>query len=261
MLFNLNGKISDKPFSIVNRSFKYGDGLFESMRIFNGTIFNLNNHIKRLSEGLKLLKINIPYNISFLFNSVQDLVEKNNISRGGHARLTVYRNSNGYYLPENNNAGFLIEVKKDYENEFILEKKGIKTIFYNEYYKPISKLSNIKTNNSLIYILGSIYARENLVDDSVLINTNGNIVETTNSNIFIKKNSELITPPLDQGPLNGTIRKLLIENFNVCEKSVTIDDYNNADEVVFTNIKGVKWLDSKNNNLAREITQKLNTLI
>ena len=260
MWYNLNGNILQKvSFTHNNRSFKYGDGFFETMRIFNGKVFNRIAHENRLSKTLNYLKLILEKPISELFNEVEDLLCINDISEGGFARLMLYRDGKGTYNPSINTASYFIECTKCTSNQFELKDKSIETVFFVEHKKPISKLSNIKSNNALLYILASIYAKEQNADDAILLNKNDNIIESTNANLFLVNKGDLYTPPLADGPLDGTLRSLIIQCFSVKERSLSIDDYNNAEEVFLTNAHGIRNV--KLGPKTKEVFHQLNKLI
>lgn len=260
MWCNWNGNIVEHiSFNQANRSFKYGDGLFESMRIFNGKIFNREAHENRLDQGLVLLKMSLKKPIALLFDEVEELLLKNNIDKGGFARLMLFRDSKGTFTPDSNQAAYFIECTSNESNQFELEENEIETVVFLDYKKPISKLSNIKSNNALLYVLASIYAEEQGVDDAFLINENDYIIESTNANIFLLKEGQLLTPPLNDGALDGTLRKLILQHFKVEERSISKEDVEHADEVFLTNAHGVRWM--KGSVKAKEVVQKLNSLI
>tara|TARA_B100000900_G_scaffold415209_1_gene444248 strand:- start:287 stop:1069 length:783 start_codon:yes stop_codon:yes gene_type:complete len=260
MWYNWNGNIVKKAsFAHENRSFKYGDGLFESMRVFNGKIFNRKSHENRLEKGLNILNFYVEKPISKLFDEVEELLSKNDISKGGFTRLMLYRDGKGSYTPFTNKASYWIECSKSNSNQFELQEKIVKTVFFTEYKKPISKLSNIKSNNALLYILASIHAKEQKADDAILINEKGNIIESTNANLFLVNEGKLYTPPLAEGPLDGTLRNLILQSFLVEERSVSIDDYEHSDEIFLTNAYGIKIV--KSGAKAKEVVQQLNSLI
>ena len=128
-----------------------------------------------------------------------------------------------------------------------------------EHKKPISKLSLIKSNNALLYILASIYAKEQNVDDVILLNEKDFIVESSNANLFLVHKGRFYTPPLTDGPLDGTMRSLILKNFLVEERSISIEDYENAEEIFLTNAHGIKSV--KGGVKVNEVIQYLNSLI
>ena len=260
MWYNWNGNIVQKAsFTHDNRSFRYGDGLFESMRVFNGKIFNRKAHENRLEKSLNILNFSVEKSISSLFDEVEDLLGKNNISKGGFCRLMMYRDGKGSYTPSSNMASYWIECSKCASNQFELQEKPIETVFFTEHKKPVSILSNIKSNNALLYVLASIHAKEQRADDAILLNEKGNIVESTNADLFLVNEGKLYTPPLADGPLDGTLRNLISQFFLVEERSFSIEDYENSDEVFLTNAHGIKLV--KGCVKANEVVRQLNSLI
>ena len=260
MWYNHNGNIVQEiSFTHENRSFRYGDGLFETMRVFNGRIFNRKSHENRLEKSLNVLKLSLEKSISRVFDEVDDLLCINDVSKGGFARLMLYRDAKGSYFPSCNKVAYWIECSKCNSNQFELEKKLIEIVFFTEHKKPSSKLSNIKSNNSLLYVLASIYAKEKMADDAILLNEKDNIIESTNANLFVVKDEKLYTPPLTDGPIDGTLRSLIIEYFEVEERSVSIEDYEVSDEVFLTNANGIRLV--KEGVKVKEVIRQLNSLI
>ena len=111
---NINHEIvpSDLPvFTVANRGFRYGDGLFESMRMMNGTVKFADLHADRIQRGMKALKIDGYSEIDarFLQQKVEELSRRNKLGPDARARLTVYRDAEGLYSPTNNRMGFVLE--------------------------------------------------------------------------------------------------------------------------------------------------------
>ena len=200
---NFNGRLvsSDKPIlKISNRAFCYGDGLFETMRFHENKILFINDHIERLFRGMKYLKMEIPPKISsfYIQKQASQIVSKNRIAGDARIRLQVFRNEGGYYSPKDNTTSFAISAEKLIDDH-TKKKKGLTIELFSEIKKPKNPLSNFKTSNSIIYVLAAIFAKENKIDDCIILNTNGNITDSISSNVFITKNKTLITPPLSDG--------------------------------------------------------------
>jgi aminodeoxychorismate lyase len=233
-----------------NRAFRYGDGLFETIRIIDGKPFLLSKHLERLQNDMAVLKMDYEPALNFenITEKIKCLIDKNNITQGGRLRLCVYRKNGGYYTPISNSIGLLLEADSCSENYFELNKKGLDIDVYSDIKKPLNKLSEIKSNNSLIYILASIYKKQQQLDDCILINEENNVSESTNSNVFVVSENKIYTPALDQACLAGTMRKLIIKlaresNYKIYECNLKIEDLLNADELFLTNsIKGIQWV-------------------
>ena len=110
-----------------------------------------------------------------------------------------------------------------------------------------------------MYVLASIHAKEKRADDAILLNEKGNIVESTNANLFLVKKEKLYTPPLTDGPLDGTLRSLILKYFIVEERSLSREDYEVSEEIFLTNAHGVRFV--KEGVKAKEIVRQLNSLI
>lgn len=248
-----NGELHDVTQSGLNpknRGFLFGDGLFESIKIINGQPLFVSVHFSRLSEGVKALKINFFEGLTCerLEREILELIKKCEVKGGGRARVTLYRNHGGFYLPTDNGSSYVISIINDEGNAFELNQEGLVVNLYTEVKKQITPLSHFKTINSLNYIMASIYARNAGLDDALLVNENDHIIESTNSNLFIVSNGVLYTPSLADGCVGGTMRMQIINlalenNIKVYEYSLTPQNLLAADEMFLTNaIQGVKWV-------------------
>lgn len=254
---NLNGELLEESSSYfkVNRAFKYGDGVFESIRIVNGRLISFDAHFKRLMSALKAIRINIPntYTKEYFSENIIRLLKANNISLGAAIRLSVFRDAKGTYLPEENNPSFFIEAKPLNDNNYRLNSEGILIDVYKEIKKNINILSSYKTLNSLINVLAVINAKEKSFDDSLIINENENIIEASSSNIFIVSNGVLYTPSLDDGCVGGIMRMKIINlalknNITIYECCLNMQNLMSADEILLTNaISGIVWVGGFNN--------------
>jgi len=246
---NFNGKIvseSKAVISITNRGFRYGDGLFESVRMVKGCALFLGDHLNRLFSGMNILKMEFPnQEIPEFRKLIKETCLANDIEAGGYVRLMVYRKNGGKYLPETNAVDFIIEAYP-LDNEFVWIRKNLNLGIYSEFKKPINTLSTIKSSNAQINILSSIFAQENNFDDALILNNKNQIIEATSSNLFWIKDNFLRTPPLASGPLPGVMRKQILEigqtiGYVAEEVCPTREDLLEADEIFLTNaIQGVK---------------------
>jgi branched-chain amino acid aminotransferase len=254
LYINFNGflyKEDEKIFSIKNRGFRYGDGLFESIRIIDGQPCYLDDHFARLIKGMKVLKMRSA-NLSFkkIENQIIKLIEKNHIKRGGRIRLTVFRSGDGLYTPENEKKSYVIEIKPLKENLFVLNKKGLAIDIFNEHKRPINTLSQIKTTNNIPNVLAGVFVKDSELDDCIVLNEHGRIAEALSSNIFLYKNNNIYTPSIDEGCMEGIMRKQIIRiakelNINVVEGMVNGSMLLQADELFLTNaITGIQWVAS-----------------
>lgn len=259
--------------SFNNRAFRYGDSLFESIRFSKGKALFLADHIKRIKLGMTVLRMNVPseFNTTNIESLISHLISQNNITTDARVRLTIFRNEGGYYTPETNDISFLIETEPLDGIGYQLNQKGLWVDVYAEIKKPVTKIANLKTGSALLYVMAGITKTSLKLDDCLLVNDNGTIIESINSNIFVVKNGTLYTAPVSDGCIDGVMRKQILAIAAHCkilafEQSLTVHTLTNGDEVFLTNaIKGIQWVGQfKNkfytNQKAVLFTEKLNEL-
>ena len=258
----------DKPIlSVSNRGFRYGDGLFESIRVINGVAYNFDAHFSRLTQGMEVFEINIPeyFTQDFFENQIKSLLQRNGIHEGGRVKLSIYRKGEiSSYFSETNEPGYIIEAENFPFNKFLLNPEGIDIDIYNEIPKQKSAYSVYKTTNAFFYVNAINWGQKKGMIDVLLINENNHIIESTNSNFFIVSNGVLYTPPLSNGCVGGTMRMKLInlalENgIKVYESSISPGHLLSCDEIILTNaIQGIKWVRSyKTKRYFHKISDKL----
>ncbi len=219
-----------------NRAFNYGDGFFETIKIINNKPFNFSAHYARFSFACSVLKIKNSETESSLFLVLSEIIKQNSIVNGS-VKIHISRSEGGKYLPYSASSEILIIA-----NNGVRFKQNIPIslcVFLDEV-KTKGKLSNIKSVNASVSVLGAIYAKEFGFGGSVLLNTDANYIETTNSNIFILKEGRIYTPPLTDGCVDGTMRNWVLFQESVIEKSLNQIDVEGADEVFIANaISGI----------------------
>ncbi|MGZ3884424.1 MAG: aminotransferase class IV [Bacteroidia bacterium] len=272
----LNGhliSLYEPAVSFSNRAFRYGDALFESIRVCNGKIMFLKDHITRLKLGMIVLRMNVPadFNTENIEALMLHLIQKNKTGSDARIRFTVFRNEGGFYVPENNDISFLIETENIETKGYVLNQKGLWADIYADIRKPVNKLSNIKSANALIYVMAGLARTSMRLDDCFLVNELSNVCEAISSNIFIVRNGTLQTAPLSEGCVDGVMRKQIFKlasahKILVFETPVTVNTIMNGDEVFLTSsIRGIQWVGQfKNkfftNRMAGFFTDKLNDL-
>jgi branched-chain amino acid aminotransferase len=219
----VNGRFvpeAEATVSIFDRGFLYGDGVFETMRVYGGRIFRALDHFDRLSAGLEALKIQSPLTQEELRAACRVLIERNEVTEGV-ARVYVTRDS-------------IVATLRRYVAQPVAIRAMISTVRIDP------RLSRFKTANRLPYRLAQQEAVEASVNDAVLLNTTGRVVEFTTSNLFVVKDNELLTPPLSDGPLPGVTRRVVLglaaeKGIAVREHSFGQEFLEKADEVFATN--------------------------
>ena len=266
MFYNQNGEIvSAIQLEMNNRSFLYGDGLFERLRLFNGKVFNRQNHYNRLSFSLNELQLDISVSVDELFEQVENLAHQNGLTSCS-ARISIYRNSGGLYTPETNLASYVIETMGVVSDYFPFGD-GLQLGVYDKHLKPKGLLSTIKSSSANFYVLASLEKKRKDLDELLLLNSDKRPIEGTNSNLFIFKDGKIFTPPLSDGPLLGCMRSLVLDHFAVEEVALNLKDIQTAEEIFFTNCNGVLnvikfgQFEGYNNIIANKVVEKLNSLI
>ena len=250
-MINFNGTLHSSADNLLvnNRSFLYGDGVFETVKIVADKILFVEDHYFRLMASMRVVRMEIPMNFTLEYFEEQILValKGNNLSGAVRARITVYRNDGGYYLPKTNAVSFLIEVLSIDNALYRIDKTTYEVDLYKDFYVAKQLLSSIKTTNKIINITGSIFAKENGLDNCLLLNDSKNVIEALQGNIFMVMDGKLITPPVSEGCLNGVMRKQIlslakkIENLEVLEQPISPFDLQKAEELFITNvIKGIQ---------------------
>ncbi len=251
-LVNINGEVKpgDAPvITLDNRAFHFGDGLFESVRIVDGKPCFLDAHWSRLETGAKLLRIELPEGLdraSFERYIVE--LTKRCLLTSARCRFTLYRGGRGQYRPEQNTGVFAIEMKPLEHPVHTLNEHGLMTDIWPEMRKPINELARHKTLNGQYYIMGALWAQQRGLDDCLLQNERGNIIESSSGNLFIVSNGVLYTPSLADGCVGGVMRAQIINlalanNIKVYECSLNPQNLLAADELFFTNaIRGIQWV-------------------
>ena len=250
---NFNGNVvpeDQEIFSIENRGFRYGDGLFETMLYKDGDIRFLNFHVERLQKGMELIHLDDAnlFDEFFIRSRSEELIRKNNmLGQQVRIRLIVFRSGGGLYSPTSNKPGFVLQVQRIEPN--LRDKKvGLIVGLYNEFKKPYSDLSKIKSLNAQIYVLAGIYKKKMAFDDVLILNQEGYLCESLTSNIFVYYEKVLYTPALSEGCIEGVMRRVVMdmaqaEGIEVVEAQISPEIMKRADEIFCTNaVQGVQWV-------------------
>jgi branched-chain amino acid aminotransferase len=242
--------------SVNNRSFRYGDGCFETIRVVNGQIKLAPLHFERLFTSIDALKFNKPsyMNAEWLQKNILEVVDKNGHQKLARVRVMIYRGDGGLYDPENHFPHHLIQSFKLSKATQELNQNGLTLGIYKEAKKSSDHFSMIKSNSYLPYIMAALWAKENNLNDAILLNHAGGIADTTIANLFIIKDGTIKTPAITEGPVAGVMRRHLIKtlrehNYEVEETTVSVADVLEASEVFLTSaIHGIKWVKQIDNS-------------
>ena len=265
-MLNFNGKIiSEKELQLSNnnRAFKYGDAIFETVRVFNTKVVFFEDHYFRLMASMRMLRMKIPMEFTLEFLQEEILKTTKNIPKAENyrVRLTVYRKDGGLYNPKSNEIDYLIEATEfSYQ-----EKSSYKVDLYKDFYNYSGLLSTIKTSNRMLNTLSAIFADENDLDNCILLNERKGVVEATNGNVFIIKDNVIKTPALTEGCIKGIIRKKVIEileknpDYTIEETTISPFELQKADEVFITN--AIIGIQSVTNYRKKEFTSGITNKI
>ncbi len=248
-----NGKIvkeNDICISANNRSFRYGDGFFETMKMASGKLLLQDFHFDRVYSSLDLLQFTKPslFTADYLSTLIKNIAVKNGHQALGRIRLNVFRGDGGLYDVENHSPNYLIQTWQLNESINKFNENGLIIDVYEDAIKTCDKFSGVKSNNYLGYAMAALWAKDQKINDCVLKNSFGHIADATIANVFIVKDGIIKTPPLTDGPVNGVMRRYLLKKFgeeNIAfeECSITASDLHLATEIFLTNvICGIKWV-------------------
>jgi branched-chain amino acid aminotransferase len=276
-MINFNGNIQDTSNLAIenNRGFLFGDAIFETIKINGTKILFLEEHYLRLMASMRICRMEIPMNFTmeFMEEEILKLIELQINKVSNRIRFSVFRNADGFYNPTSNDVQFVITCSKLSSEKYVFLPLNYEVELFKDFHVSKHLLSTLKTNNKMINVVASVFAKENGFDNCLLINEDKNVVEAINGNIFMKMGNQLITPPTSDGCLNGIMRKQIIaiaskmQNLEMIEKSISPFDLQKADELFISNvIAGIQPITKYRkkeftSEVSKEITELLNNLI
>lgn len=205
----VNGRFvpeAEATVSIFDRGFLYGDGVFETMRVYDGKIFRLYNHLQRLLAGLKMLHVGRQLTQEDIRVPLLELIQRNRM-KVGMARIYVTGGMNCWGVKRQTPGEPSVVAVTE---ELPARSGDLRAIISSIRLDSASKLAGIKNANRLLYVLAQDEAELRGFTDAVLLNGAGHVVELTTSNVFVVKNGDLFTPPLSDGPLPGVTRDVVL---------------------------------------------------
>ena len=240
----INGKLYDKAdakVSVYDHGLLYGDGIFEGIRVYDGKVFRLRQHVDRLYDSARGIKLEIPMSREQMAEAITSTVKAND-KRNGYIRAIVTRGAGTLGLdPRKTTDPQVIIIVDDislYPPE--LYENGMEIVTVSTIRNHPNALSpRIKSLNYLNNIMAKMEAIQAGCLEALMLNHEGQVAECTGDNIFIVKRGVLKTPPTDAGILEGVTRNTVIElaraaNIPVEESSLTRLDVHTADECFLT---------------------------
>jgi len=231
--------------SLLNRAFKFGDGLFEEIRVFKGKALFADAHISRMMEGMVCLKFDFekePWKTEIIA-ALERSIELNKITSNGRLRLHVYRSGTGAFAPLTHHPFYMLEGYSLKDNYFESQVQTTLTD-YTEVLLAPGILSKFYAGNSLPLTLAAIHAKALGFEEAVLYSPQG-VSMTSTGNLFIVKQQKLLTPGLDSACVAGIMRAKMLSlcqelKIPVMQKKLKRKDLEKADEIFVCNeIRGI----------------------
>ena len=250
---SINGKIQNADqaaIAIDNRTFRYGIGLFETLLAINNEVQKLSFHWNRLQQGIQLLGFQTPsfFNDASLLIAIQGLLNKNKHNKYARIRIQFFANAGGILETQQNTCNYLIETSAIDASICELNENGLVVGIHTLYKKEIDPLSAYKINGRICYAMAAQEAKEKKWNDALVLNSQGNIIESSISNIFWIKDKTVYTPPVSEGCIAGIRRANWISTLKekgipVIEMPLSKEMLLEADEVFLTNsIRKIRWV-------------------
>lgn len=246
---------SQAKISVYDHGFLYGDGVFEGIRVYNGVVFKLKEHVQRLYDSAHALMLKVPLTQEEMVHAVAETVRKNQL-KDSYVRLVVTRGVGDLGLdPRKCSMATVIIIAdtiKLHEGE--AKTKGITTLVSWVRRNPVDGSSHeAKSLNYLNSIMAKIEANMSGADEAICLTPTGCVAEGVGENIFLVKNGKISTPPTSTGALEGITAKAVTEiakklGYGVTVENLTMFMLFNADELFFTGtaaeivpIRQVNW--------------------
>lgn len=251
---------ADTPIiSAANRGLRFGDGLFETVKVVNARphdpvgrgqmpLFDL--HMERLNHGLGILQMQLPvhYTPDYITQIILDLCSRNNIPGAARVRMTIVRGNGNLFTADDPFSSIIIQAESLANEYMALNETGLNIDICPGIQKSCDQLANLKSNNYLPYVMAAQYAKQQQLNDCLVLNTHNRICDGTIANVFYIHQNNIYTPPLREGGVAGVMRSYLLTKlpeagYTVHEKLCTPEDLEAADEVFLTNaLYGIRWV-------------------
>jgi branched-chain amino acid aminotransferase len=234
-------KKEDAKISVYDHGFLYGDGVFEGIRVYDGNIFKMDDHMKRLYNSAKSILLTIPYTQEELTNIICEAVAKNN-HKDAYIRVVISRGVGDLGLDPNKckkaNVVVIVEPLAIFPKHLYDTGLEIITVATRRN-RPDVLSPQVKSLNYLNNVLVRIEAHLANVSEALMLNDQGYVAEGSADNVFIIKNGKLYTPPTFVGALEGITRNAIMEiarerGYEVFEEPFTRHDVYTAEEVFLT---------------------------
>jgi len=240
----INGELCDKQnakVSVYDHGLLYGDGVFEGIRVYNGTVFRCKEHIDRLYNSAKGIALQVPISKEEFTEAIRYTLDANGLT-DAYVRAIVTRGEGTLGLDPNKCHDPQVIIITDsislYPQEYY--QKGLEVVTVPTSRTPHNVLSpKIKSLNYLNNIMAKIEAQQAGVIEAIMLNSKGYVSECTGDNIFLVAGGELVTPPPEAGILVGITRQVVMElackaGIPASQRNITRFDLYIADECFLT---------------------------
>jgi len=252
-MYNLDGKLhaaDERTIHPDNRAFRYGEGLFETIRLHKGIMPLFDLHWERLTRSLPALYFELPVHFTkeYLKNELLQLAKRNQALDAARMRVMIFKGEGGIWEKPSANFRYLLQCWPLEQNEFSMNENGLDIGLFPDGRKACDAFSNFKTNNYFLYALAAQYAKTQKWNECIVLNQFNRICDTTIANIFFVKNKTIYTPALAEGCVAGVMRTYLlhaltVNRLKVEETACTPEQLLDADELFLTNaMSGLRWV-------------------
>ena len=272
-MYNIDGKLhaaDEQSIHPDNRAFRYGEGLFETIRLHKGTMPLFDLHWERLTHSLPALYFELPVHFTkdYLKNELLQLAKRNQVLDAARMRIMIFKGEGGIWEKPTTNFRYLLQCWPLEQKEISLNENGLDIGLFPDGRKACDAFANFKTNNYFLYALAAQYAKAQKWNECIVLNQFNRICDTTIANLFYVKNKTIYTPTLAEGCVAGVMRTHLLHSFATVglkfeEIACTPEQLSNADELFLTNaMNGIRWVKRFNEKqylpqLAPQIFQEL----
>lgn len=253
LYYSLDKKIfgeDDLRIHLDNRSFRYGEGLFETIRLHKGEIPLWELHWNRLRESLPKLYFELPphFKEAELKEEILRVAKRNQCLDAARVRITFFKGEGGIWERPSSAFHCLVQCWPLEKKEFSMNENGLDIGLFEAGRKSCDSFSNLKTNNYLLYALAAHYAKEEKLNECLVLNQHGRVCDATIANVFFSKDGIIHTPQLEEGCINGVMRRHLLEQlrnagYPVKEGAYLPEEIAKADEIFLSNaMYGLRWV-------------------
>lgn len=246
----------------MNRAFLYGDGFFETFKIFEGKPVFWKQHWQRILDTTDYLKADLTFSEADLKTIIKSELEQKE-AQTGRLRITFYRDGEGKYLPISNRLKYLVGF--EFQNQKLFAWSELNVLIPSSVKLPAHDSGNYKLISKTLQIKAAVEAQEKGFDEAIMLNDRGEVAEGIAGNVFIIDNGKISTPELASGTLAGTIRAVLLNNFpEILERKLVSEELEKADAVFLTNsVRGIQIVraNQKGSVMLKEMIEQLNKLM